>query len=107
MQAILHSAMGFAVLRSSGSCPAGFTNQGNLEEMQKKIKMFWVEEEGKEGIFLTFPCRAKTSITGKSTQACICKYMHTEVFFSTQKRFRSIRKLHTEPPQILAPVPNP
>lgn len=65
------------------------------------------ERKGKEVIFLTFPCRAKYSVTGKNLQACVCKYMHTELFCSTQKRSSSIRKLHTEPPQILAPVPNP
>lgn len=38
-----------------------------------------MEKKGKEVIFLTFPYRSMSSITGKSMEAYICKYMFPEL----------------------------
>lgn len=112
IQAILRSAMGFAVLSSSGSCPVSKVHKPahlhkprKLRRNAKENKNVLMEKEGKEVIFLTFPCRALSSITSKSTQACICKYMYTELLQYSEE-IQEHQKAPTEPPQNLAPVPN-
>jgi len=92
--------------------PCGLHKPGkprkNAKEKQiELLKLFRVEEEEKEGIFLTFPCGAKSSITCRNTHACIRTYTERELFCGTQKSFRCIGEPHSETHYILGPVPKP
>lgn len=56
------------------------------ENQIQLFKLFLVEEEEKEGIFLTFPCRTKSSITCRNTQACFHTNTHTRISLAVLRR---------------------
>lgn len=87
-----------------------FTNQGNLEEMQKKIKSNYFScsvWRGKKRRAYSSPSHVEPSAPLHAETQGMHTYTYTKLFCGTRKSFRSIRELRTETRQILAPVPKP